>query len=45
MEVCNLDECDFVETRIKEYEKEDFYIDNDSIFCLQKRYVKLQLWK
>jgi putative phage-type endonuclease len=27
MEVCNLDTCDFIETRIKEYEEEDFYGD------------------
>ena len=31
METCDLDECDFVETRIKEYENEDaFYSDCDS---------------
>ena len=31
METCDLDECDFVETRIKEYENEDaFYGDCDS---------------
>lgn len=30
MEVCNLNSCDFVETRIKEYEsKEDFLLDNE----------------
>lgn len=29
METCDLDECDFVETRFKEYDKEeDFYLDN-----------------
>lgn len=29
MEVCDLDECDFIETRIKEYENKDqFYSDN-----------------
>jgi putative phage-type endonuclease len=27
LEVCNLDECDFIETRIKEYQKDDFYND------------------
>lgn len=28
MEVCDLDECDFIETRIKEYpDKADFYAD------------------
>jgi hypothetical protein len=28
METCNLEECDFIETRIKEYENEDlFYLD------------------
>jgi hypothetical protein len=27
MEVCDLDTCDFIETRIKEYEEEDFYRD------------------
>ena len=29
MEVCNLNECDFLETRFKEYENEDDFI-NDS---------------
>uniref|UniRef100_A0A6C0B8M6 YqaJ viral recombinase domain-containing protein n=1 Tax=viral metagenome TaxID=1070528 RepID=A0A6C0B8M6_9ZZZZ len=30
METCDLDECDFVETRFKEYENEEqFYLDND----------------
>lgn len=33
METCNLNECDFVETRIKEYVDEDaFYMDNDHIY-------------
>ena len=33
METCNLEECDFLETRFKEYEtEEDFYIDQISEF-------------
>ena len=33
METCDLDECDFVETRIKEYENEDaFYSDCDRLY-------------
>lgn len=30
MEVCELDECDFFETRIKEYSEEEFYADATS---------------
>jgi len=30
METCNLNECDFVETRFKEYPEEDFWADNRS---------------
>jgi len=30
METCNLDECDFVETRFKEYPEENFWADNNS---------------
>jgi hypothetical protein len=30
MEVCDLDECDFFETRMKEYSEEEFYADTTS---------------
>jgi hypothetical protein len=30
MEVCDLDECDFSETRMKEYSEEEFYADTTS---------------
>jgi len=41
MEVCDLDECDFVETRFKEYESEDEYIADTSTPTYEKGII---LW-